>query len=336
MPVIDKERDDQFIRLWRETGGSAAKVAQLLNKTERGVYSRRNELEKRYRIQLPSAGQTEGKGRGDLPPDFYKYNPRHVVSGFSGRMVVFSDCHWWPGISETLAYKALLEVIRELKPKLVIANGDILDGAKISRFPPDGWENRPRMADELEEVKTRMAEIRHAYRGAEPVRTIGNHDTRFDRWLAVNAGEFEGIAGFRLKDHLPAWHECISVFVNDAIVVKHRWHGGAHAAWNNVMKSGLTMVTGHTHALEARPYEDYRGRRFGVQTGSLAEVSAAEGQGPQFAYAEDSPGQGRSGFAVLEVLPGGHLLTPSLCEVVNGAAYFRGQVVVSERKRRAA
>lgn len=330
MPVIEKVRDDQFMAAWKETGGQPIAVAKALGISERAVYSRRSTIETRYGVQLPSSGQTENKGRGDLPAANYNYNPRVTLDGFEGRMVVFSDCHWWPGLSDTLAYRALLEVIREIKPKLVVANGDILDGAKISRFPPLGWENRPRMSDELEEVKTRMAEIRHAYRGAQHIRTVGNHDTRFDRWLAVNAGEFEGIAGFRLADHLPEWQECMSVFINGHTVVKHRIGNGQHTAYMNTLKAGTSVFTGHTHRLLVTPWGDYNGRRYGCEGGTLAMPSGA-----QFAYAEDNPTSACSGFATALFDKGGELFHPTLCEVRNGRAVLGNEVVVSERRRAA-
>jgi hypothetical protein len=44
-----------------------------------------------------------------------------------GRVIVFSDAHFWPD-DYTTAYKALLEVIKEFKPKVVIANGDVFAG----------------------------------------------------------------------------------------------------------------------------------------------------------------------------------------------------------------
>src|SRR5262249_47457813 len=158
--------------------------------------------------------------------------PRITIDGFTGRMIVFGDAHYWPG-EPTLAHRALVEVVKELKPKLIIANGDIFDGARVSRFPPDGWEKGPKMVDELEAAKERMAEVRAAYRGARLLRTRGNHDIRFDRYLAQHASEAEGMDGMRLSDHLSHWDEFMSVHINGHTVVKHRFANGAHAGYNN-------------------------------------------------------------------------------------------------------
>lgn len=325
--------DEGFIALWKKRGGRARLVAEDLGITIRNVYDRRAKIENKLHISLPSGGLGGRNGRGDAGnPAFlgYNYNPRMHVSGFLGRAVIFSDAHWWPGLSDTLAFKALIEVIKETKPKLVIGNGDLLDGARISRFGRSDWSETPKMLDELEEVKAKCATIRHAYRGARLIRTVGNHDQRFDKYLAQHAGEMEGIEGFRLSDHLKEWEETTSVWINGHTVVKHRWHGGIHGAWQNVLKSGVTMITGHTHTLLCRPFVDYRGRRYGIEDGTLAEPGGAP-----FAYAEDNPSQGCSGFVSVTFAADGTIQYPQLCEIKDGVAYYRDEVVLRERQKAA-
>jgi len=87
------------------------------------------------------------------------------------------------------------------------------------------------------------------------------------------------------------------------------------------LKGGLTMVTGHLHRLAVTPWADYTGRRWGVDTGTLADPL-----GPQFEYLENNATPWCSGFAVL-TFKDGKLLPPELCEVIDGVAYFRGEAV---------
>ena len=73
--------------------------------------------------------------------------------------------------------------------------------------------------------------------------------------------------------------------------------------------------------LKITPVTDLRGRRYGVDTGTLADI-----YGDQFTYTEMNPVNWASGFAVL-TFKDGKLLPPELCEVLDGVAYFRGKPV---------
>jgi hypothetical protein len=152
---------------------------------------------------------------------------------------------------------------------------------------------------------------------------MGNHDSRFETRLAANAPEYQHVEGFALKDHLPNWAPCWSLWLNEDVVIKHRWKGGIHATHNNTVNSGMTMVTGHLHSLKVTPFDDYHGTRWGVDTGTLADP-----HGPQFTdYLEDAPTNWRSGFAVL-TFHRGRLLWPELCRVMDERHVdFRGHVI---------
>ena len=312
-----KLSDDEWIAKFKECGSSPTIMAKATGLSLRRIFTRRNSLATKLTIPLPSNANP------------YDYNPRLKLDSFTGTAVVFSDCHWWPGISETVAYKALLEVIKEIKPKLVVGNGDLLDGANISRFGPIGWAKTPNVKEELDEVGARETAIRHAAgRNTEFVRTIGNHDLRYDSTLSSRASHFIGIKGFRLADHMPDWKETMSLWLNEHTVIKHRWHNGISAGRNNTLKAGKSMVTGHDHVLQCTPYSDYNGLRWAVQDGTLAEPA-----GVQFAYGEDNPSQANSGFVVLTFDKDGSLFDPEVCRVRDGVAYFRGQRVVSLQRK---
>jgi Calcineurin-like phosphoesterase len=244
----------------------------------------------------------------------------------NGTVIVFSDAHFWPGI-HTTAYRGLLWAISELAPKAVIANGDIFDGASISRFPRIGFDNTPSVIQELKACEIAMGEIeeaaKKAYSNVKLVWPMGNHDARYEVRLAANAPQYEQIKGFSLKDHFPAWTPCWACWPTDTVVVKHRYKGGIHATHNNTVNSGVSMVTGHLHSLKVTPFSDYTGNRFGVDTGTLAEPN-----GPQFVnYLEDSPTNWRSGFAVL-TFKDGQLLWPEIVHKFDeNHVEFRGQVI---------
>ena len=313
-----KITDAEFIALWQDLK-SAKKIATVLNQDQAGVHGRRRSIERRYHIKLES--ESPKARQFDHLQTAHNHKARHQLGIENGVVIVFSDAHFWPGLRST-AFKGLLWAINEFKPKAIINNGDAFDGASISRFPRIGWDTKPSIIEELKACEACLGEIEDEAGRAKLIWTMGNHDSRFENRLAANAGEFEGVKGFSLKDHFPAWNSCWSCWPNEDVVVKHRYKGGIHATHNNTVGSGKTIVTGHLHSLKVTPYADYNGNRFGVDTGTLADPT-----GPQFLdYLEDNPVNWRSGFAILTFF-NGQLLWPEVVHRFSeGHIEFRGQV----------
>jgi hypothetical protein len=251
-----------------------------------------------------------------------KYETEMSDTVTDGVVLIASDCHYWPGIV-TKAHQAFCKLAKQLSPKMVILNGDILDGARISRHARIMWEKQPQMKDEIAAVQDRCAEIERAAGKAKLIRTIGNHDARFENYLSSRVGELEEMTGMTLLDYLPRWRAGWCVHLNNHTdgwtTIRHRpVAGGVHSAYNSTLKAGVSYVHGHLHKLQVTPWADYRGRRYGVDTGTMAEP-----YGPQFNYTEAGPVNWASGFAVL-TFHKGKLLQPELCVVEHGDAWFRG------------
>jgi hypothetical protein len=240
----------------------------------------------------------------------------------NGVVVIGSDAHYWPNIVTT-AHRAFVKFVADLQPSAVVLNGDGFDGASISRYPRIGWDNAPSVAEEMDACLLRMGEIEDASSTRNLFWPLGNHDSRYETHLAAHSPQYEGVEGFHLKDKFPLWIPCWSVWVNNEVVIKHRWKGGVHATHNNTLGSGKSFVTGHLHSMKVTPYTDYNGTRYGVDSGTLAEPG-----GPQFVnYTEDNPTNWRSGFVVL-TFHKGQLLVPEVCQVLDeGVVQFRGKVI---------
>jgi hypothetical protein len=316
---MKKVNKEEFIALWNRFG-SASELAKYLDMSVRNVHLRRKRLEAKEDIVLLSTAKNS-------PNPFLKFSANNVRTNYSlkdGCIVVASDCHYWPGIIST-AHRAFVKLIADIKPNMVIMNGDVFDGAGISRYPASNWQTLPSVKQELETCQERLEEIEKAAKGALLHWTWGNHDNRFNARLASQVGDsFKGIQGMNLTDHFAKWKFSTSIMVNNNTIIKHRYHNGIHAAYNNALKSGTSIVTGHLHSLKITPWTDYNGTRYGVDTGTLCDVN-----GDQFEYSEDNPKNHRSGFAVLTYCEG-KLMPPELCEVVNedeGLVYFRGSVI---------
>ena len=318
--VVDEET---FIGLVEKLGYAAA--AREIGVNERGVYSRVARIEKRLGIRLfiPTARLERRSPNKEV---------RREATVENGSVVVGSDAHyWWPHDIST-AHAALVHVVKETQPKVVILNGDVIDGASISRHPPLGWGVQPTVVQELEAAQLRLKEIEEAApKGTTLLWNMGNHDLRFERALLTHLDVFRGVKGMALQDHFPKWKIGWSVAINwdksHPVMVKHRFKGGDNAAFNNTLKSGVSMVTGHLHKGEVRPFTDYRGTRYGVDSGTMAEP-----EGLQFEYTEDNPKNWRSGFCVL-TFNDYVLMPPELVMVRDfqeGEVMWRGETIKVE------
>jgi hypothetical protein len=300
--------DEEFIRLFQTVG--ATKAAEQLGTSERVVYARRRGIEKRLgnTLTAPNSRQSDHPARIHLDIE-------------EGTVLIASDAHYWPGIVTTM-HKAFVRACKDMKPRAVIMNGDVFDGARISRHSPIMWEEAPTVKQELEACQERLGEIEAASGKAEKVWTFGNHDARFESRLAAVASEYADVQGMHLKDAFAFWRPCWSTFINDDCVVKHRFKGGIHATHNNTLWSGKSIVTGHLHSAKVTPLTDYDGTRWGVDSGTLCEAPWVQA----INYLEDNPVNWRSAFVVL-TFHKGRLLQPELClQHAPGQVEWRGKV----------
>jgi len=310
--------DEEFIALFREHR-SATILSKILGIAERNIHKRRKSIEERHDIVLES---NDNRGR---PPKFTipenKIRCEYQLS--DGVVLVGSDCHYNPSYIST-AHRAFVHFTKKLKPNMIIMNGDLFDFAQISQHNRIGYQQHPTVQQELEEVQARLGDIEKVKpAGCILHRTIGNHDLRFDGKLSNILPQYEGVKGMCLADHLYGWSYSWSVVINDNTMVKHRWHNGIHAVYNNILKGGMSMVTGHLHSLKVTPWTNYKGDMYGVDTGMMAAVTDE-----QFMYHEDSSVNWRAGFAVLTYV-NGHLMPPELVQVINedeGLVFFRGEL----------
>jgi hypothetical protein len=305
-----KLSDEEFISIFRHHG--PAGTAKIAGCSERGVYARRNRLAKIYGgLETPSKGK----------PKEYPHRGNAEIK--NGIVIIASDLHLWPGY-ESVALRALKKLAKELEPAAFVLNGDVLDFPQISRHARIGWESQPTVIEEIECAQNHLHEIEQALkRGCLKWWCMGNHDARFETRLAAVAPEYANIKGIHLSDHFPNWTKAWSVWINDEVVIKHRWKGGIHATHNNTLWAGKTMVTGHLHSQKITPFTDYGGTRYGIDTGCVADTD----QKTFINYTEDNPLNWRSGFCVLTFLDGQLLYPELVTKWDENHVQFRGKLV---------
>ncbi len=313
--ALKKFSDEEIIAAMKKFGSSKL-AAEHIGISVRALCHRKAKIQEQYGVVLPAYSAKQHTVANTYIPDNRRVI-QHTVD--NGHVFIASDCHYWPG-EETVAHKAFVKLLTEFKPKTAVLNGDVFDGARISRHAALMGTNPPTPKQEIEACQDRLDEIAKASKNAIKLWTYGNHDLRLFNFVAQHSPELSEFSD--LFSYFPGWHTGWRIDINNSVVIKHRWHNGQHATYNNVLKAGKSIVTGHLHKLMVTPWSDYNpGRRYGVDTGTLAEPT-----GDQFVYLEENPVNWCSGFAVL-TFENGKLLPPELCEVINGVAYFRGQRV---------
>ena len=120
-----------------------------------------------------------------------------------GCIIIGGDAHIWPEVN-TIMMKAFVKLAKQLKPEIICLNGDIIDGARVSRHGSTLGSAAPKVSAEIDAAKKWMDQLPKCRRR---IFTIGNHDMRVDNYLANQASELEDYAG-RLADRFPMWEFC--------------------------------------------------------------------------------------------------------------------------------
>lgn len=312
---------DDFRHLYTTIGPNA--MSRQTGLTLQSIHQRRRKLETQFG---PIKSPNECRSRNKVP--VAQHAARLHFDVLNGTVLIGSDAHLWPGPLST-AMRGFIKFSAEMKPRLLILNGDVLDFPQISRHPPIGWDEHPNVKDEIENAQRILTTLEDTVpRSTKLVWSLGNHCARFETRLAMVAKEYAKLNGFHLKDYFPKWAACWSAWINPdsdvPCVVKHRFKGGIGATRANVLNAGTHMVTGHLHSANVRGLNDYRKQtRWGVDTGCLADPSAEA----FVDYTEDGPLDWRSGFGVF-TFKDGVLLQPELALVYDKKhIQFRGQLI---------
>jgi hypothetical protein len=299
---------------------------QKIGESYQSFRAKENARAAQYRTGLLARGQptnnpeVKARAAGKLPPIGFNHPQRLDLAISNGTVLIGSDAHIWPG-TLTTAFRAFIEFSHSAD--FAILNGDVIDGAVISRWPVNGWEDRPSPAEEIIAAQLAVGAINAKIRR---IWTFGNHDWRLESYIAQHAPALKGLKGVHLKDWFPDWEPCWRVRINGNVNIKHRSPGANPLLRGR--KAGQSIITGHLHSLNVVRWTDYSGDHFSVDTGTLARIPG-ERHVPQFTgYTEDNPVDWASGFIILTFY-NSRLLWPEVVHVIDeeaGKVSWRGLV----------
>src|SRR5262249_16216565 len=186
-------------------------------------------------------------------------------------------------------------------------------------------EDRHEVREELEWAQKMLHEIEKAAFRAWKAWPIGNHDTRYNTYIAKNAKELEGLPVTKLRDYFELCQPCWRTDINGNVISKDRGRSrGEHDAYNCAKKWGCTAIVGDSHRPYVRAITTVRGDHYAVNHGCIADTT----QNCFVNYTEADPGKDwRSAFAVL-TFRHGIVMPPELVEKLDAEhVWFRGEVI---------
>lgn len=268
----------------------------------------------KHRLHRALSLKTEAQWGVKEPLPEWSYPKALHETGGNLKVLVGGDAHLWSKDLPVMC-QMFINVAKKVKPDIIVLNGDIIDGARVSSHRRYLGVSHPSVAEEIDAAKFFISKLPMS---SKMYWTIGNHDQRVDFYLANAAPELEDYAG-RLSDRFPQAEFCYALFVN-AVEIRHRFRGGIHAGWNNALHSGTSTVTNHTHQLQVTAVRNRNGTHWGIETGMLGDPES-----PAFEYTEGTQSRAHQGFALLSFDEEGFLLPPEFCEMLRGRPVFRTQ-----------
>jgi predicted phosphodiesterase len=168
-----------------------------------------------------------------------------------GKTAVLCDIHF--GVHDKQALTAAIQYARSEGVQNIVLNGDVIDGARISRHPKN--PNMPKFLDELEIAKIFLKGLRADFPNARIVFKAGNHEDRLEAYLMGNAPEaVELITWPALLGLTKLGIEFASTTQFMRIAETHIIHGhevkvggGVNPARALLLKTFETTVMGHVH-----------------------------------------------------------------------------------------
>jgi predicted phosphodiesterase len=152
-----------------------------------------------------------------------------------------------------------LQVISQTSPDYVVIIGDLADNFKISSHLDTSQRKRHSFKFEIEECNRQLDRLQSitARTGSEVIYLEGNHEWRFDRYLASNAAELKGLVTMEgllgIPDRGWEWvpyrqHKMIG----DMAFTHDLGFSGANAGRQSLASIGAkSCMFGHTHRLGA-------------------------------------------------------------------------------------
>lgn len=199
------------------------------------------------------------------------------------RVVVTGD--WQIPYHHEKAVEAFLTFLTYFQPHTLVLNGDIIDNYELSRFPKHPTlQKGMSFREEVEVARKILRRIRKILPNARIILPYGNHEMRFEKYIAANAEALAGV--FSLSQALGLKELRIEEVAKDlnenwidyrGLLIGHfskysKWSG--YTAKNLMDELGRSFVQSHIHR-NGMHVRTYLGRIcYGIEVGCMADPHA--------------------------------------------------------------
>jgi len=127
MPALSKEVLEETLKEYYRQNKVVRATGRVLTMPASTVQARLDMIQRRF-PELWERYEKENDGVGSQ----WLYAQVLTDEIIDGCIIIGGDAHIWPGV-ETVMMKAFIKLAKQLKPQIICLNGDIIDGARVSR-----------------------------------------------------------------------------------------------------------------------------------------------------------------------------------------------------------
>lgn len=189
---------------------------------------------------------------GMNPPSAYLARNVGLQGSSRTRVLVIPDMHI--PYHDKGVWDIMLAAVRKLQPDHVVVIGDFIDCFEISDFPKPA-DRKTRFEDEIAAANEELHRLDAAHRGKPTTYCMGNHEHRFDRYLAKRAPELSGLISIEdLLGLRGRGYEVVPYGEDTQIGKIHFSHEfgpmGKYAGHKTLAAMGHCCVFGHIHTAQ--------------------------------------------------------------------------------------
>lgn len=242
-------------------------------------------------------------------------------SGNMQRVLFIPDTH--RPYHDVRKWALLLKAGRMFKPDILVVLGDFADFYAVSSHDKDP-SRKLSLRDELEDVRTGIKEL-ESLGAKENIFICGNHEDRYDRYIAQKAPELHNLISIRTALGLDEW-TFIPYKRHFNLGKLHITHDAGNAGGDAHKKAQATfegnVIIGHTHRLAYTVVGNAEGQpHLGAMFGWLGDINAVD-----YMHRISVLRNWAHGFGIGYLLPNGTVHVSPI-PIINNQVLIEGKLV---------